>query len=120
MRHCLFTALPFCIAALPLAAETTVTNTDSYIMGAGRWTCAEALAVAAARDPSETGQLAGWILGVWSRATTEREKAFTEIVERVGGQGIYEASLAECSKAPGSTRLYQVVYSMIDNTNPQN
>ena len=101
-------------------AESSVDVTDSFIMGAGRWPCAQVMEVAQGPASTSKGDLAGWILGVWSHATTAREKGFTDIVETVGGQGIFEATLAECAKAPPSTMLYRVVYSMIENTNPQN
>ncbi len=111
-------AIWFGSLALPVAAETVVTRTDSFIMGAGRWTCEEVLGTLQSGDAGRRGEVAGWLLGVWSRATTERSTAFTDIVEKVGGQGIFEATVAECRRAPGSTLLYRVTYEMIDNTAP--
>jgi hypothetical protein len=99
------------------AAETTVTRTDGYIMGAGRWTCADALNIVQNGSPSQKGQLAGWILGFWSSATLSRETGFVNTVERVGGEKVYTATLTECQKAPGSTLLYRVASEMIKNTN---
>ncbi|EBA09174.1 hypothetical protein [Sagittula stellata] len=105
--------------ASPLSAQVTFSSTDSYVMGAGGWTCAKVLETFHGTDESLKGQLAGWVLGVWTRATTEREKGFTDIVENVGGLKIYEATLNECRQAPPSTYLYRVAYKMIENTNPQ-
>ena len=104
--------------ATAVRSETTLTTSDSYIMGAGSWPCSEVLTIWRGDDPSLKGQIAGWVLGVWSRATTERERGFTDIVEQVGGQKILEATLKECSAAPPDTLLYRVSYEMIDNTNP--
>lgn len=104
--------------AFPALAESSLDVTDSFIMGAGRWPCSQLLDVAASRAPLDLGQAAGWVLGAWSRATTEREKRFTDIVENVGGTRIFEATVEECRKAPPSTPLYRVVYRMIDSTNP--
>lgn len=117
MRHLALALIVSC--ATPLAAQVTFSSTDSYIMGAGGWTCAEVIETFQGSDESLKGQLAGWVLGVWTRATTEREKGFTDIVEKVGGLKIYEATLTECRQEPPSTYLYRVVYKMIDNTNPQ-
>lgn len=89
---------------------------DGYVMGAGRWTCADALAVAKSDDASRVGQLAGWIMGFWSAATFQRESSFVDIVENVGAQKIYEATLTECQKAPGDVPIYKVAESMISNT----
>ena len=90
---------------------------DSFFMGAGVWTCGEVLAAREAKDVSRNAQAAGWILGAWSMATTQREKGFTDIVEKVGGAGLFELTLKQCATAP-ETQLYRVVYSMIANTNP--
>lgn len=111
-------AVAFCLLATPLAAESSFSVTDSCIMGAGRWTCAAVIETAQSGDPSRVGQLAGWGLGVWSAAPSERGLGFTNTVEQVGGQGIYRATPDECARPPGSTALCRVVYSMIDNTNP--
>ena len=100
----------------PSAAETTVTRSDGYVMGAGRWTCDDALTIAQSGTPIQKGQLAGWIFGFWSSATFHRESSFVDTVEQVGGKKIYDATFAECAKAPGSTLIHVVVRSMIKNT----
>lgn len=100
----------------PSAAETTMTVTDGYVMGAGRWTCDDALTVAQSGTPIQKGQLAGWIFGFWSSATFNRESTFVDTVEQVGGRKIYDATFAECQKAPGSTLVHVVVRAMIKNT----
>jgi hypothetical protein len=110
---CLMAAPP---VAAPAFAQTSVTVLDGYIMGAGRWTCEEALTVARGSDASRIGQLAGWILGTWSRATAEHGRAFTDQVEATGGRGLYEATLQACNTAPGAMKLYQVTFRMIAET----
>lgn len=100
------------LAALPCGTASA----DGFVMGAGRWTCEQVLAVAARAEGSEFEQLAGWVMGFWSHATFERETGFVDIVENVGGRGIFEATLGECQRAPGETQLYVVSRSMIENT----
>ena len=67
-------------------------------------------------SPVQKGQLVGWLLGYWTAATFQRETAFVDIVENVGGEKIYEATIAECRKAPPNTPLFRVADSMIANT----
>ena len=85
-------------------------------MGAGRWTCAEALEAWQNGTPIVKGQLIGWVLGFWSAATFVREEAFVDKVEAAGGEAITRATLAECQKAPPETLLYRVSRSMVQNT----
>jgi hypothetical protein len=89
---------------------------DGYVMGAGRWPCTEVVRVADQGNSSEIGQLAGWLMGFWTAATFTRETGFIDTVEAAGGRKILDATVAECRKAPGSTLLYKLSRSMIDNT----
>ena len=90
-------------------------NADGYVIGAGRWTCAEV--AASSTDASRYGQMAGWVFGYWTAATFTRNTAFVDTVESVGGNAILDATLAECQKAPADTPLYRIVHQMILNTN---
>ena len=103
------------IAAVVLAGSVAPAWSDGYVMGSGRWTCAQAIQAWEGK-PIDKGQLAGWIMGYWSAATFERETKFVDTVEKVGGLKIVEATLSECRKAPGETLLYKVTRSMIVNT----
>lgn len=89
---------------------------EGFVLGAGRWSCADAVQAAQQGSPIQKGQLAGWILGYWTSATFQRETGFIDTVEKVGGQKIYEATIAECTAAPPDTPLYRVADSMIRNT----
>lgn len=104
------------VLAMCLVLPGTPLFADGFVLGSGRWTCDKAIKAANGGAPIQVGQLAGWILGYWSAATFQREKGFIDIVEKVGGQKIYEATLAECSKAPPATPLYEVADRMIANT----
>lgn len=101
----------FLILAL---AAPSLANADGYVIGAGRWTCADV--AASTTDTSRYGQMAGWVFGYWSAATFTREPSFVDTVESVGGDAILDATLAECQKAPPETPLYQIVHQMIVNT----
>lgn len=104
------------VAALALLTLPPVAHADGYIIGAGRWTCEKAIEVFETGDPSEKGQLAGWIFGFWSFATGTREKEFIDKVEAAGGIRIADLTIAECRKAPPETMVYQVSGSIIRNT----
>ena len=99
-----------------IAAAAPAAMADGYIMGAGRWTCAEVAKTAQEGKPIEVGQLAGWILGFWSRSTQARETAFIDTVEKVGGKRIYELTIEQCRKAGPDVLLHRVAESMIKNT----
>ena len=101
-------------ACLALAAPAA--HADGFVMGAGRWSCAEVLAGVDGGDTVLVGQTAGWVLGWWSAATFSRETRFVDIVEAAGGSGIWDRTVAECRTAPPDTLLYLVVTSMISNT----
>jgi len=105
----LASALAFSALGAPLWA-------DGYVMGAGRWSCGKAIEVYETGSPLDKGQFAGWILGYWSAATFERETAFIDTVERVGGIKIADITIAECRKAPPETPIFKVTQSMIRNT----
>ena len=89
---------------------------DGFVLGSGRWTCGDVIKVSEQGSPIQKGQLIGWLMGYWSAATFQRETAFVDIVETVGGEKIYTASVDECRKAPPETLLYRVADSMIANT----
>ncbi len=103
------------LAALMLLGPS-LASAQGYVMGAGRYTCAEVLAINDGGDPSRVGQLAGWILGYWSSDTFRQNKNFVDIVEQAGGLAILELSIEECRKAPPEALLYQVTQSIINNT----
>jgi len=102
--------------AVAPAGPVGATENDGYVMGAGRWSCAEVAGIVDGNDPSQVGQLVGWILGYWSAATFARETGFVDIVEQVGGRTIFDQTLTECRSAPGETLLHDVTKSMIANT----
>lgn len=104
------------IFALAATLTTGTATADGFVMGAGRWTCEQVLTIAAQAEGSEFEQLAGWLMGFWSHATFERETRFIDIVEDVGGRGIFDTTMGECQRAPGDTQLYIVSRSMIENT----
>ncbi len=89
---------------------------DGFVLGAGRWTCGDALQVSQSGSPSQVGQLAGWIMGYWSAETFHRETRFVDIVESVGAEQVFKSTLEECGKAPADTAVFRVVQSMIRNT----
>ena len=104
------------ILALGIGLHGTVAVADGYVLGAGRWSCADVIETHEQGSPIRQGQVVGWLLGYWSAATFQRETRFVDIVEQVGGRKIYEANIAECRKAPPETLLYRVADSMIENT----
>ena len=89
---------------------------DSYILGAGRWTCQEVVTANDAQDQGKIFQAAGWLLGYWSAETNYRDDNFVDIVEQAGGLAIFNQSVAECRKVPEGTLLYELANSMINNT----
>ena len=103
------------LAAAILLAGPAPALADGFMMGSGQWTCGQAIG-AWNGTPIQKGQLAGWIMGYWSAATTARESAFVDTVEKVGGLKIVEATLAECQKAGSEAMLYRVTQGMIANT----
>ena len=100
-------------ATLALAAGPSLA--DGFVIGPGRWSCADAVRIWGAEMTPPKGQLAGWILGYWTAESFRREKAFVDRVEAAGGLRIAEATIQECRKAP-EAQLYRVVQSMIRNT----
>ncbi len=105
------------MAGTSASAQSAANASDGYVMGPGRWNCEEALKIVDRGTRIQKGQLAGWVLGFWSSSTFQRETAFVDTVEKVGGAQIYSATLTECQKAPGDTPLHIVVRTMIQNTN---
>ena len=104
------------ILALGVSIYATAAAADGFVLGSGRWSCGDVIKASEQGSPLQQGQLAGWLLGYWSAATFQRETAFVDIVENVGGQKIYHATIAECRKAPPDTLLFRVADSMIANT----
>ncbi len=89
---------------------------DGFVLGSGRWSCKDVIGAYEQGSPIQKGQLAGWLLGYWTAATFQRSDAFVDIVEKAGGQKIYEATVTECRNAPPDTLLFRVADSMIRNT----
>jgi len=104
------------IFALALAATPIPASADSFIMGAGNWTCGEALRVANEGTESELGQLIGWVLGFWSAMTYDHGAAFTDTIEEVGGRGVFETTLMACSEADENAPLHAISISIVRNT----
>ena len=101
---------------LVMALAPATARADGYVLGAGRWTCADAIRLYEAEPSSESYQFFGWLMGYWSAATFERETRFIDIVENAGGKAIADATIAECRAAKPETLVYKVTQSMIRNT----
>ena len=99
------------LAAVPLAASA-----DGYVLGAGRWTCGDAVRVFETGTQIEKGQLFGWLMGFWSSATFQRETGFVDVVENAGGEAIANATVEECRNASADTLIFRVAQTMIRNT----
>lgn len=69
-----------------------------------------------AERPSRKGRSFGWILGYWSFASTARETGFVDTVERVGAEGIANATVEICRSQP-QTPLFRVSDIIIRTTN---
>lgn len=104
------------LALLAALAAPVSAIADGFILGAGRWTCADALAVGETGKPIEIGQMVGWVLGYWSAETYYRGEDFTDKVEAAGGKQVFQAMLAECRKAPPETPVFRVVQAIISGT----
>ncbi len=102
--------------ALALAALPATVSAQGFVMGSGRWSCADAIRVFDSGTPIDKGQLFGWLMGFWTAATFDRETGFIDRVEAAGGEAIANATIEECRKAPADTLLYRVAQSMIRNT----
>jgi len=89
---------------------------DSYILGAGRWTCQYLLTANETRDMSKVFQAVGWLLGYWSAETNYRDNNSVDIVENAGGLAIFDQTLKACGTAPEGALLYELANSMISNT----
>ncbi len=89
---------------------------DSFILGAGRWSCQDLLTANETEDMARVFQAVGWLLGYWSAETNYREKGFVDVVEQAGGRAIFDQTLVECSKAPADIMLFELADSMIENT----
>ena len=100
-----------------LAMPAAPVFADGFVLGAGRWACKDVVGIYENGSPVQQGQLAGWLLGFWTAATFRRDDSFVDTVEAAGGRKIYDASVAECRKAPPETMLYRVAERMIRNTN---
>lgn len=87
-----------------------------FVLGSGTTTCADAVNIWENGEPLQVGELAGWVLGFWTRETFERDQAFTDILKTAGGRRIMELTIDECAKAPEDILLYQVTLSIIRNT----
>jgi len=104
-----------CLTATMLLAPLGA-YADGYVMGAGQWTCAEVVRVYDSGTGIEKGQVFGWIMGYWSSATFHRETKFIDTVEKFGGLGISEATVARCRKASPETLLHKLTDDIIRNT----
>lgn len=94
----------------------TFAHADSYILGAGRWTCQEIITAQETEDMITVFQVVGWLMGYWSAETKYRDDAFVGIVAEAGGEAIYNLTLDECRKLPGETQIYELTNSIIGNT----
>jgi len=91
-------------------------SAEGYVLGAGRWTCADVVAAIDSNDTFKVGQIAGWLMGFWSATTFTRETEFIDIVENAGGRAILDTTLEQCRTAPPETLLFTLTQSMISNT----
>ena len=89
---------------------------DSYILGAGRWTCEDLIQAQQDEDWDKIYQAVGWLLGYWSAETRYRDDRFVDVVEQAGGRAIYDQTLVGCGQAPEGTLVYEIAQSMIKNT----
>lgn len=87
-----------------------------FVMGPGQWTCAKMIEVDATGTDIDAGLLAGWLMGYWSAVTFGADADFRSTVERFGGRGIYDWTLAECRKAAPGVQLYVLTQAIIQNT----
>ena len=94
----------------------SLAGADSYILGAGRWTCEDLVQANQNEDWNKNYQAIGWLLGYWSAETRYRTDRFVDIVEQAGGRAIYDQTVVECGKAPAGTLVYEIAQSMIENT----
>ena len=90
---------------------------DGYVMGAGRWTCEKVITVVDEKQANEFYQLAGWILGFWSRESLGREAAFNDMLEKQGGTTIVDFTVATCRKVAPETLVYQLTQDIIKASN---
>lgn len=94
----------------------SLAQADTYILGAGRWSCKDLIVANDTDDMAKVFQAVGWIFGYWSAETNYRDNDFVDIVENAGGRAIFNQTLIECRNAPEGTVLYELVNSMIANT----
>jgi hypothetical protein len=104
------------VFAIVLGAGAMPALADGFVLGSGRWTCAQAIQVFDTGTGIQKGQLVGWLMGYWTGATFTREKTFVDTVESVGGRKIADATIAECRNAKPETLIYRIADSMIRNT----
>lgn len=103
------------ITAATLVATTLPALSEAYVMGSGRWTCERARAAFLTDNAADKGQVAGWILGYWSKSSFDQDTGFLDQLQEVGGIKIVDITLAECQKNPNAM-LFQVTEAILQNT----
>ncbi len=104
-----------CLMAVPMTANAQ----DGFVMGAGRWTCADVTKTADGEKAGDYFQMVGWILGYWSANTFQQEETFVDKVENAGARAIFDLTVEGCRRAPPETLLFSLTQSIIKNTENQ-
>lgn len=104
------------IALAFLLLTPSISHADGYILGVGRWSCADVVEAAQNGSPIQRGQLVGWILGYWSAITTTKPTEFIDIVERVGAETVYTETVKACQDSDPDVMLFQATQNIIKNT----
>ena len=108
MKHLFLAAL----VAMPM----TATAQDGFVMGAGRWTCADVIKTVDGEQAGDYFQMVGWILGFWSAETFHQEVAFVDKVENAGARAVFDLTIEACRRAEPDTLLFRISQSIIENT----
>ncbi|HHB80754.1 MAG TPA: hypothetical protein ENK83_03265 [Aliiroseovarius sp.] len=103
------------ILAAPLLAPLPG-HSDGYVMGAGRWPCSKVVEVIDGEHTGDYFQMAGWILGFWSRESLDQGDAFNNKLEEVGGAGIFQFTTEACRKVAPETLLYELTQQIIESS----
>ena len=109
-------AIASLIVATSTQAQTQSGFSDAYVMGAGNWACGDFEKVLAGDDPTKKTELFAWIMGAWTYASRVREQEFANLLGQVGPKKIIVAVRKECDQTQPERPVFDVVFSMIDNT----
>lgn len=104
------------IALAALMLTPNLAAADAYILGAGRWTCANVAELMETGTPAQKYQFFGWILGYWSAITLDKPSDFIDIVENAGGEKIVKLTIQACQDSDPDVLVYQVTENLVRNT----